>query len=118
VNKDLAEKICNDEIGNALKILKIGSIVVGHTPQFNINNGEIGINGTCINTAPDALVKNSVVRVDVGSSKAFNSVTKHLGNGKITNNSPQALEIKKNPDKTYTHNVYIRGIRGKQKIKI
>jgi hypothetical protein len=53
---------CKSNLKNTLEILNLGSIVIGHTPQSFINNDFI--NGTC---------DNKVIRVDNGSSHAFNS---------------------------------------------
>lgn len=59
-NTPMTDHICLDNIQNVLKLFKVGSIVVGHTPQSFIENADI--NGTC---------DNKVWRVDTGSSSAF-----------------------------------------------
>lgn len=53
---------CQKYVANTLKLMNVGHIIVGHTPQFYANFE--GINGTC----DDALW-----RVDVGFSKAFDA---------------------------------------------
>lgn len=53
-----------DELNEALKVFKIGNLVIGHTPQMTeINNG---INGTCYKNGKDTLY-----RVDGGFSRGF-----------------------------------------------
>ncbi|AYV75859.1 MAG: metallophosphatase/phosphoesterase [Terrestrivirus sp.] len=75
---------CLDYIGSVLETFKIGSIVIGHTPQSFLHNE--GINSVC---------DNRVWRVDNGSSAAFNSFDKqYLETGVINKNrEPQVLEI-------------------------
>jgi hypothetical protein len=75
---------CIEHIGNVVKILQIGKIVIGHTPQSFIHGQ--GINSVC---------DNSVWRVDNGSSHAFHGFDKdYLATGKINiNREPQVLEI-------------------------
>ncbi len=71
---------CEKTIGNTLDVLKIGHMIIGHTPQF-IN--EAGINSTC---------DNKVWRVDTGSSMAFNNLGRRVMNNKYRNY--QYLEIR------------------------
>ena len=54
------DKRCSDNITKVLKIFKINSMIIGHTPQSFFSNDKI--NGTC---------SNQVWRIDNGSSKAF-----------------------------------------------
>ena len=56
---NLLDPVCMDNIKDVLHIFKIGSIIVGHTPQFIKG---VGINHTCSST---------VWRVDTGPSHAF-----------------------------------------------
>lgn len=58
---------CENSVGKALKVFKIGKIVVGHTPQLFVHG--VGINGTCYEKNSDG----SLWRVDGGFSKAFGS---------------------------------------------
>jgi hypothetical protein len=70
---------CKEALENVLQVLKIGQIIVGHTPQlFNQNDG---INGTC----NDGII-NRVYRVDGGFSRGF-KIWSH-------SNLVQVLEIK------------------------
>ncbi|ARF10601.1 metallophosphatase/phosphoesterase [Hokovirus HKV1] len=54
------DQACNP-LNKVLDTLKIGHMVVGHTPQMN------GIMGTCLNEKKPTLYK-----IDIGASKAFN----------------------------------------------
>ena len=84
---DRSNKLCKNHVEPVLKLLNLKGLVVGHTPQLKID-----INSTCSNT---------VWRVDVASSQAFNKVI----DKDITNQSdsdknkiksgrkPQVLEI-------------------------
>ena len=58
--RKLSDPECVDNIGNVLRMFKIGSLVIGHTPQSFLYNKDI--NSTC---------SNKVWRVDNGSSIAF-----------------------------------------------
>lgn len=58
----LKDPACMDNIKNVLNLFKVGSIVVGHTPQSFLYSNDI--NSTC---------SNRVWRVDNGSSAAFNA---------------------------------------------
>ena len=84
-------KLCIDNINPILNYFEIKGIVVGHTPQLNIN-----INSTCNNT---------LWRVDVASSLAFNNI---IDSNSITNESrsPQILEISLDPKKNDIYKVY------------
>ena len=75
---------CSDYITEALKIFKVDSMVIGHTPQSFINNDKI--NATC---------SEKVWRIDNGSSKAFNIFDhEYIRTGKVTDSrKPQVLEI-------------------------
>lgn len=69
---------CADALGQVLSTFKVGSLIVGHTPQ--ITNGTSNINGTC--AGPNGV--NKLYRVDGGFAKAF----------KVENGSKvQVLEI-------------------------
>jgi hypothetical protein len=80
---DMKSNQCSDYVKKAMDVYKIGKIIVGHTPQFSINN--IGINGTCYENGEQALY-----RVDGGFSKAF----KKFGN----TDAIQVLEILNDKD--------------------
>ena len=87
INKSINDTICAEFVKPVLDILKVGSIIIGHTPQSFMKFG--GINGTCSNT---------VWRVDNGSSKAFDKFDEEYLNSNFKNISntrePQVLEIK------------------------
>jgi hypothetical protein len=59
-NVGLNDPQCASHIKNALNILNIKHMIIGHTPQFAANN--MGINSTC---------DNIIWRVDTGSSFSF-----------------------------------------------
>lgn len=61
-NTSINNPVCSSNIGKVLKMFKIGSIIVGHTPQSFTHSDDI--NGTCSQT---------VWRVDNASSAAFNN---------------------------------------------
>ena len=86
-NKSMDYDECKNNISKVLGILKVGNIVVGHTPQSFINNDSI--NGTC---------DNAVIRVDNGSSHAFNLFDKKYleKNSKTKHRRTQYLEILSN----------------------
>lgn len=75
---------CINYLKNVVKILTIGHIIIGHTPQSFIHGH--GINGIC---------DNKIWRVDNGSSAAFHGFDKiHSTTGKVDKNrEPQVLEI-------------------------
>lgn len=80
----LTDPRCADHITHALKIFRVGNIVIGHTPQSFIKN--LDINQTC---------SGRVWRVDNGSSRAFDKFDQTLqktGEAGI-NRRPQILEI-------------------------
>lgn len=82
-NTDFEYGECKSNLKNTLEILKLGTIVIGHTPQSFINNDFI--NGTC---------DNKVIRVDNGSSHAFNSFDHDYdGKNKSELRKTQYLEI-------------------------
>uniref|UniRef100_A0A6C0LRC4 Calcineurin-like phosphoesterase domain-containing protein n=1 Tax=viral metagenome TaxID=1070528 RepID=A0A6C0LRC4_9ZZZZ len=62
---DLSSNDCKIAVGEIIKVLKVGQIIVGHTPQL-YTKGD-GINGTCF----DKHGKNKLYRVDGGFSRAF-----------------------------------------------
>jgi len=59
---DMSDPVCYKNLKGVLKLLKVGHIIIGHTPQ-NFTH-KTGINGTCDDT---------VWRVDIGASQAFDS---------------------------------------------
>lgn len=80
----LSNPACSDHIGKVLSLFKIGSIIIGHTPQsFSYSDD---INQTC---------SNKVWRVDNGSSSAFHKFDRDmLTTGKPKHSRrPQVLEI-------------------------
>ncbi len=84
VNVPFDDSRCITHIGNVLNLFKVDNIIVGHTPSLVIHAD--GINGTC---------DNKVWRVDVGSSKAFDTfdnIFKTTGK-RDHSRRPQVLEI-------------------------
>jgi hypothetical protein len=83
-NVEYNNPICMTHISKILKMFKIGSLFVGHTPQsFTYSND---INATC---------SGQVWRVDNGSSSAFNKFdSDFMKTGKVRHSRrPQVLEI-------------------------
>lgn len=80
----LENPMCMDHIGKVLKLFKVGSIIIGHTPQSFIYSDDI--NQTC---------SGKIWRVDNGSSSAFHKFDTDLHTkGKVTySRRPQVLEI-------------------------
>lgn len=80
----LKNPACIGHIGKVLNLFKIGSIIVGHTPQSFTYSDDI--NQTC---------DGKVWRVDNGSAKAFNNFDRtFLTTGKTSHaRRPQVLEI-------------------------
>lgn len=78
------EEICSENITKVLKIFKIESMIIGHTPQSFLSNNKI--NSTCSNT---------IWRIDNGSSKAFDKFDDMIAeHNKIDiARRPQVLEI-------------------------
>jgi hypothetical protein len=83
-NVDYNDPICHNNIKKVLELFKIGSIIVGHTPQSFLFNDKI--NATC---------SGKVWRVDNGSSAAFHKFdNQFMRQGKITDaRKPMVLEI-------------------------
>lgn len=81
INMD--DEKCSGNIKHALSLFKLGSMIIGHTPQSIENND---INSTC---------SGKVWRVDNGSSAAFNMYDgQFLKSGKVARNRrTQYLEI-------------------------
>jgi hypothetical protein len=81
---NMKESICKENISKVVKILKINSMIIGHTPQSYINNETI--NSTC---------SNKIWRIDNGSSKAFDPFDQNLliNNERESARNPQILEI-------------------------
>lgn len=75
---------CVNNIGDVLKLFKIGSMIIGHTPQSFTYSDDI--NQTC---------DGKIWRVDNGSSSAFHKFDRDLmSTGKIKHSRrPQVLEI-------------------------
>ncbi len=75
---------CSDYLSQVVKLFKINSMVIGHTPQSFIFNDKI--NATC---------SEKIWRIDNGSSKAFNVFDhEYLSTGKVSDaRKPQVLEI-------------------------
>jgi len=86
-NRSIDDPTCANYLKPALQTLKIGSIIIGHTPQSFMKFG--GINGTC---------SNKLWRVDNGSSGAFDKFDNEFVNSgfkKISDTrEAQVLEIK------------------------
>lgn len=83
-NIKYTDESCSNNIEKVLKIFKINSMIIGHTPQsFEFNDK---INSTC---------SNKIWRVDNGSSKAFDAFDRlYLKYNKINDaRRPQVLEI-------------------------
>ena len=90
-NIDETETICKNNMTKTLNIFNeihktnIKYMVVGHTPQFNINKK--GINSTC---------SGKLWRIDIGISDAFNPYSEYnKGNRKLS-----VLEINQSDEKT------------------
>lgn len=83
-NVSMNSPICKKNISQILKILNVGGIIVGHTPQSFKHNEDL--NSTC---------DGKVWRVDNGSSSAFNDFdSKFVKTGNIDHNRRvQYLEI-------------------------
>lgn len=81
---DIKDPQCIKNIKNVLELFRVGSLIIGHTPQSFMYNEDI--NSTC---------SGKVWRVDNGSSGAFDSFDMSLEHsGKINNNRRmQYLEI-------------------------
>ena len=86
----LDNPVCSEHISKILYMFRIGSIVIGHTPQSFLYSDDI--NSTC---------SNKVWRVDNGSSAAFDKFDREfLNTGSVTHSRRiQYLEII--DDKTY-----------------
>lgn len=89
----MSDKRCEKILKPMLNMMKydntiITRIIVGHTPQWG-ETGNVGINGTC---------DNKIIRVDNGSSKAFQMCdNEFINNNKISKyREPQILEIDNN----------------------
>jgi len=76
-------EMCKNYVKPVLTTLEINNIIIGHTPQFILDDG---INGTC---------DDHVWRVDTGSSESFNPFDKTYVNTGIVSpdRMPQVLEI-------------------------
>lgn len=76
--------VCADNIKNVLSLFKVGSIIIGHTPQSFMYSDDI--NSTC---------DNKIWRVDNGSSSAFNAFDAYYKTNGVYVNSrrTQYLEI-------------------------
>lgn len=78
------DELCKKFLDPVLDILQVGKMIIGHTPQFVVNNK--GINATC---------GNKLWRVDTGSSLPFNQFDDtYTKTGNImAPRQPQLLEI-------------------------
>jgi len=78
------DPICRKYLDSVFSSLNIGSMIIGHTPQFY--NNKSGINKTC---------DNKLWRVDTGGSGAFDEFDSVLctTDEKMENRKPQVLEI-------------------------
>lgn len=86
-NTHHTDPICSDNIGRVLKLFKVGTVIVGHTPQ--ITQFGIGINGTCLNDN-----RAGVWRVDNAVSGAFDGFFNLVNSEKYHQaRTPQVLEI-------------------------
>jgi hypothetical protein len=83
VDSDIESTECSQAIKEILQVFKIGSMIVGHTPQISSKNG---INGTCITNDG----KRRLFRIDGGFSESFKWWNK--------NNRVQVLEILNDTD--------------------
>lgn len=81
-NISMTEQKCSRTIGKVIQSLRIGKMIIGHTPQL-YSNKKIGINATCIDPITGEA---AVYRVDGGFSNPF----KIFGNHDMA----QVLEIK------------------------
>ncbi len=83
-NLSSSDPKCSNNISEVLKVFKINSMIIGHTPQSFLFNEKI--NGTC---------SNKIWRIDNGSSKAFDIFdNEYISTGKISEaRKPQVLEI-------------------------
>ncbi len=81
----MSNPMCMDNIKNVLSLFKVGSMVIGHTPQSFLYSDDI--NSTC---------DNKIWRVDNGSSAAFNVFDTNLSKSgiKSTSRRTQYLEIR------------------------
>jgi len=74
---------CIDHLKDVFKIFEVGKMVIGHTPQFSLNNA--GINKTC---------SDSLWRVDIGASTAFDKFDSESSENNLSNyRQVQVLEI-------------------------
>lgn len=81
-------KICRNYLKKVLNILKVGKMIIGHTPQFFMNKD--GINQTC---------DGKLWRIDVGISDAFSKFDNEFENNQFGRKvmdlrKVQVLEIK------------------------
>jgi hypothetical protein len=83
-NQTMENLDCKKNVSTALNVFKVGSVIIGHTPQSFMYSESI--NGTC---------DNKVWRVDNGSSSAFHAFdSNYMRNNKVLNaRRPQVLVI-------------------------
>lgn len=81
---EIDNPVCMTHIKEVLKLFKIGSMIIGHTPQAFLYSDDI--NATC---------SNKIWRVDTGSSSAFDRFdTQFTAKGNVQiGRRPQILEI-------------------------
>lgn len=82
--KNVDNDTCEKYVKPVLQFLNVNKMIIGHTPQFIANQS--GMNSAC---------GNSVIRIDTGGSKAFNSFDdNYMKTGKnMKQRVPQVLEI-------------------------
>lgn len=86
---------CMDYVEFALNIFKVGNMIIGHTPQFAMN--ESGINSTCYSEDNYKNKKGKLWRIDIGASYGFNEFdNKYIKENRVSDTRiPQVLEILK-----------------------
>jgi len=83
---------CKKIVDPVFKTFKLSNLIIGHTPQFGVNNQ--GINSAC---------DKKVFRVDIGASRAFENILE-TDQYKETR-KPQVLEILYSKNNGYTFNI-------------
>lgn len=94
-NTSYDEPVCKKNLDEVLKTFKISKMIIGHTPQFVMNQG---INSTC----SDALW-----RIDIGGSFSFDKHdSTYINTNKKTNlRNPQVLEILTDENNNHVFNI-------------
>jgi len=81
--KDIFENVIDKINEKNLNVIKISGMVIGHTPQFLLNENINGITSAC---------NKKLFRVDIGISKAFNNIVPETDQIKKAR-TPSVLEI-------------------------